>query len=569
MVPVRDPRLLKTQRPQRRWELGKLLVVFALISVGCGSTTVARVGDDAAPTIVAVASPAPTFVPSLIQTPETEPTVSPAVRATAEPSQASLTPEPSPVATVADLLVMSSLRGTKCPADVRADQVSCSIATLPRDVDAHMPGATVEIMVALVDNGDPNNVGPVVFLQGGPGVGSVTQAGSFVGAAHDLLFVDQRGTGYSTPKLNCPEVDVLWEAQYSDNPAVRISDGDALLEAAYTDCGQRLASQGIDFNQFNTRSSAVDIELLRQLFGYDEWSIWGSSYGARLGLTIMRDHPDGIRAAVLDSVVPFEVDFFATIPENGMRAIKALDQACDSAPCASDHGDFMSALSELVLELNENPVVVTATRPASGQLFPFRVDGEQLIDLVFTQLYSTRSLRALPRQVSRANFGGLEEMVATFVSLRDPARFDLSLGLYYTTWCREEFPFYDESIDDELLLDLEAQFGTAVAGALSSDGVETYCDVFDVTPAPALENDRLISPIRTLVFAGAFDPITPPSWSRQVADSLPNSVYVEMPNHGHGMATSCPSAIRLEFLMDPAVAPETSCADQAGGPKFE
>ncbi|MGZ0176884.1 MAG: alpha/beta fold hydrolase [Acidimicrobiales bacterium] len=243
--------------------------------------------------------------------------MSPAVRATAEPSQASLTPEPSPVATVADLLVMSSLRGTKCPADVRADQVSCSIATLPRDVDAHMPGATVEIMVALVDNGDPNNVGPVVFLQGGPGVGSVTQAGSFVGAAHDLLFVDQRGTGYSTPKLNCPEVDVLWEAQYSDNPAVRISDGDALLKAAYTDCGQRLASQGIDFNQFNTRSSAVDIELLRQLFGYDEWSIWGSSYGARLGLTIMRDHPDGIRAAVLDSVVPFEVDFFATIPGYG------------------------------------------------------------------------------------------------------------------------------------------------------------------------------------------------------------------------------------------------------------
>jgi pimeloyl-ACP methyl ester carboxylesterase len=473
------------------------------------------------------------------------------------------------VATVADLLMMSSLRGTECPEDVRADRVSCSIATLPRDVDAHTPGATVEIMVALVDNGDPNNVGPVVFLQGGPGVGSVTQAGSFVGAAHDLLFVDQRGTGYSTPKLNCPELDVLWEAQYSDDPAVRISDGDALLKAGYADCGQRLAGEGIDFNQFNTRSSAVDFELLRQLFGYDEWSIWGISYGTRLGLTIMRDHPDGIRAAVLDSVVPFEVDFFATIPENGMRAIKALDQACDNTACASDHGDFMSTLSELVLKLNETPVVVTATRPASGQQFPFRVDGEQLIDLVFTQLYSTHSLRALPRQITRANSGGLQEMVATFVSRRDPATFDLSLGLYYTTWCREEFPFYDESIDDELLLDLEAQFGTAVAGALSSDGVETYCDIFDVTPAPALENDPLISPIRTLVFAGAFDPITPPSWSQQVSDSLPNSVYVEMPNHGHGMATSCPSAIRLEFLMDPASAPETSCADQAGGPKFD
>ncbi len=563
-----------TQRHTRRLPPRILLVLFALISVGCRSTPIAGAGDDAAPTATAVASTTLAVVPAPAQTPATGSAVSPPVGTTTVPSQrlpatVPPTPQPTPAATIADLLEMSSLRGTECPEDVRADQVSCSIATLPRDVDAPTRGVTVEIMVALVDNDDPNNVGPVVFLQGGPGVGSVTQASSFVGAAHDLLLVDQRGTGYSTPKLNCPEIDVLWEAQYSDDPAIRLSDDDALLNAAYADCGQRLTAEGIDFNQFNTRSAAVDIELLRQLFGYDEWSIWGISYGTRLGLTIMRDHPDGIRAAVLDSVVPFEVDFFATIPENGMRAITALDQACDSAPCASDHGDFMSALSELVLELNENPVVVTATRPTSGQQFPFRVDGEQLIDLVFTQLYSTRSLRALPRQVTRADSGGLEEIVAAFVSRRDPAKLDLSLGLYYTTWCREEFPFYDESTDDEFLLGLQAQFGTAVAGALSSDGVETYCDVFDVTPAPAVEDDPLVSPIRTLVFAGAFDPITPPSWSRQVADSLPNSVYVEMPNHGHGMATSCPTTIRLAFLMDPAAAPETSCADLAGGPEFE
>lgn len=539
-----------TQRHPRRWHPGMLLVLTALISVGCRSTT-------------------PAVLPSPTQTPATEPAASPPAQTTTVPPQPSPTPEPTPAATVADLLAMSSLRGIECPENVRADKVSCSIATLPRDVDARAPGATVEIMVALVDNGDPNNVGPVVFLQGGPGVGSITQAGSFVGAAHDLLFVDQRGTGYSTPKLTCPEIDVLWEAEYSADPAVRLHDDNVLLNAAYVDCGQRLAAEGIDFNQFNTRSAAVDIELLRQLFGYDEWSIWGISYGTRLGLTIMRDHPGGIRAAVLDSVVPFEVDFFATIPENGMRAITALDQACDNAPCASDYGDFMSALSELVLELNENPVVVTATRPISGQQFPFHVDGEQLIDLVFTQLYSTRSLRALPRQITHANSGGLHEMVATFVSRRDPVTFDLSLGLYYTTWCREEFPFYDESIDDELLVDLEAQFGTAVAGALSSEGVETYCGVFDVTPAPAFEDEPLVSPIRTLVFAGAFDPITPPSWSLQVADSLPNSVYVEMPDHGHGMATSCPIAIRLAFLMDPEAAPDTSCADHAGAPEFE
>jgi len=79
----------------------------------------------------------------------------------------------------------------------------------------------------------------------------------------------------------------------------------------------------------------------------------------------------------------------------------------------------------------------------------------------------------------------------------------------------------------------------------------------------------LVSQIPTLVFAGTFDPITPPSWSQQVAESLPNSFYVEMPNHGHGMSTSCPVNIRVAFLIDPLAAPDRSCADQTGAPDFE
>ena len=425
-------------------------------------------------------------------------------------------------------------------------------------------------MVALVDNGDPNGIGPVVFLQGGPGVGAITQAPRFVGAAHDLLFVDQRGTGYSAPKLDCPEVDALWEAQHSDDVAVRLpDDSGATLHAAYGECATRLRAEGIEFEDFNTTTAAVDIELLRQLFGYDQWSLWGISYGTRLGLTIMRDHPAGVRAAVLDSIVPFEVDFFATIPENAFRAIRALDVACEADSCVDDHGDFLDNLSALVLRLNDEPVVVTATRPGSGTTFPFRVDGQELINMVFTQLYSTRSLRSLPRQIARADFGGLDEMVATYVSRRDPTQLDLSIGLYYTTWCREEFPFYDETVDDALLDELEPLFGDAAADSLSSDGVDTLCAIFSVEPGATLDDEPLVSDIPTLVFAGAFDPITPPDWSQQVAAALLDVTYVEMPDHGHGMATPCPTRIRVAFLIDPSAPPDTTCVAEAMPPDFE
>lgn len=563
--------MLTRAAPQshRRTPIVMLFLVIALLATACRTSQVAVPIDPepraaATPTPAEPVQPTPTSVP--IAEPTPEPVATPEPTATEDPAPA-VTPGVSPVA-VADLLVLSTLRGVECPSDVAAGQVTCSVATIPLDVDRPVVGENVEVMVALVDNGDPNGVGPVVFLNGGPGVGTITQARNFVGASHDVLFVDHRGTGYSNPKLDCPEIDDLWEAQFSDDPAVRLPD-DGPLTAAYGACGARLAQQGIDFDHFNTRSAAVDIELLRQLFGYDQWSIWGISYGTRLGLTIMRDHPHGVRAAVLDSVLPFEVDFFATIPENGLRAITALDQACDNDRCASDHGDFFTTLAELVVELNETPIVVPATRPGSGEQFPFRVDGEQLVDLVFTQLYSTRALPSLPRQISRAEFGGLEEIVASFVTRRDPTQFDLSIGLYYATWCREEFPFYDESTDDDVLRQLEPQFGTAVADALSSDGIDVFCEAFTAEPAPAVEDEPLASEIPTLIFAGSFDPITPPSWSRQVAEQLPNSFYVEMANHGHGMSTSCPVSIRLAFLIEPTTAPETTCADQTGAPDFE
>ena len=541
------------------------LVLAALIAVACQATPRATpeavaTTATATPTTSVAAPPAPaaTPIPQTAMVPTTEPTTPPPTP----------TPTPSP-ATIDELFALSSLRPVDCPDDVRADQVSCSIATLPLDSQAPVRGENVELMVAQVDNGDPNGVGPVAFLQGGPGVGSVTMAPSFVGRSHDLLFVDQRGTGYSTPKLNCPEVDELWVTQYTDDPAIRMPADDSWLTAAYEACAARLRADGIDFDRFNTTAAAVDFELVRQLLGHEQWSLWGISYGTRLGLTIMRDHPAGVRSAVLDSIVPFEVDFFATIPENAIRAIIALDQACDIDRCASDHGDFLDTFSALVVALNQNPAVVTATRPGSGETFPFRVDGETLIELVFTQLYSSRSLRALPRQISRADAGGLDEIVATYVSRRDPDQFDLSIGLYYTTWCREEIPFYDDSADDELLLSLESRFGDAAARALSSDGVLQFCDFFAVAPSPGRDDDPLESSIPTLVFAGAFDPITPPAWSKQVADALTNSTYVELADHGHGMATTCPANIRLAFLIDPTAPVDTACADATGSPDFE
>ena len=73
----------------------------------------------------------------------------------------------------------------------------------------------------------------------------------------------------------------------------------------------------------------------------------------------------------------------------------------------------------------------------------------------------------------------------------------------------------------------------------------------------------------TLVLAGRFDPITPPAWSRAVADAIEGSIYVELADHGHGMSTACPIGIREAFLDDAAAPVDTSCVDEITGPSFE
>jgi len=532
-------------------------------SAETSAPTANRTGGDEPTVTPPAATPAPTPEATVPATTVSPDTAAPAPTAT---PVAESTPTPAP-ASIDQLVDMSSLADADCPDGAQDAQVTCWLATVPLDAANPQRDQMVELMLAYVDNGDPRGVGPVVFLQGGPGIGSVQLAAGFVGGPHDAYFVDQRGTGFSTPKLVCPEVAANWQRRLTDDDAARIDDDEDT--SAYAACSRRLRADGIAFDSFNTSAAATDIEIIRHLLDEVPWNLWGISYGTRIGLAVMRDHPQGVRSAVLDSVVPFEVDFFATIPENGWAAMMALGEACDSDQCAADHGDFLENLSALVLRLNDEPVAIAATRSVTGEQFMFRVDGEALLDMVFTQLYSTRALRALPRQIARPDSGGLDEIVANYVLRRDPNSFDLSTGLYYTTWCREEFPFHDSTADDQLLDELSDQFGDAIADSLSTEGVDEICALFEVAASPAIDDQPLSSSIPTLVFAGRFDPITPPAWSRQVADALPNSTYVEMSTHGHGMTGLCTTSLRMAFLAAPGDALDLTCVSQAGAPDFE
>jgi pimeloyl-ACP methyl ester carboxylesterase len=87
---------------------------------------------------------------------------------------------------------------------------------------------------------------------------------------------------------------------------------------------------------------------------------------------------------------------------------------------------------------------------------------------------------------------------------------------------------------------------------------------------PPEKEMRLSSDVPALIFAGHFDPITPPEWGQLAARTLSRSFFYEFPNLGHGVMDSnrCALEIGLQFLDDPTTEPDTSCMDDLSGPDF-
>jgi hypothetical protein len=75
----------------------------------------------------------------------------------------------------------------------------------------------------------------------------------------------------------------------------------------------------------------------------------------------------------------------------------------------------------------------------------------------------------------------------------------------------------------------------------------------------------VFSDIPALVFAGRYDPTTPPAYGQQVAQHLSHSYFFEIPDQAHaptytGLST-CPVNIVRAFLQNPDQEPDSTCLD--------
>jgi pimeloyl-ACP methyl ester carboxylesterase len=421
-------------------------------------------------------------------------------------------------------------------------------------------GPVIRLAVAIIRSADPNPApDPLVMLQGGPGGSAIDTYTSLLPrseliADRDIILLDQRGTLYSEPVLSCPEYqEMTLEIMNQDLPDDVVRQRSFL---ALQDCRQRFANEGVDLSAFDSYQNAADVAALRSVLGYDEINLYGVSYGSLLALHVMRWHPEGLRSVILDAVVPPQTNFIVRVPQTQNRAFEALFDACSAdAECSQAYPNLRQVFYEVADRLNANPVQVSVTDTETFQNHTALLDGDTFMSLIFQMMYLTDLIPLLPRVIYDARVGNYTFLARIYSVLI----FDrtMSYGMYYSVMCAEDADF---ELDEYDLEDLPDQI--VVMEADSPEFFLEICRMWDVDDLGPKMDEPVVSDIPTLVLSGYFDPITPPAYAEEAAQTLANSYDYVVPWGGHGAATSgtCQDSIILAFLRNPATPPDAAAA---------
>jgi pimeloyl-ACP methyl ester carboxylesterase len=295
--------------------------------------------------------------------------------------------------------------------------------------------------------------------------------------------------------------------------------------------------------------------------GYDQVNVYGTSYGTRIILELLRDYPEGVRSAIIDSVYPPQVNLYVEYPHNAQRAFEVIFEDCAADPdCRGKYPDLRQTFYQVAAELNADPAYV-------GTLW---VNGRDFMGAVYSALYQASAIPEIPRWIqkaSRGDHGGLLWFYERSLVNDNADRF-YAHGVHYTLLCREEAPFSDPAE----ALALAGELHPVIHDSMGwPDPDLAICEVWDVGMVDPIENGAVSSEVPTLILAGRYDPITPPAWGRLAGETLSHSYFYEFPNVGHGImrADRCGLEIGLEFIADPTVEPDSTCLEELTAPDFE
>lgn len=460
--------------------------------------------------------------------------------------------------------------------------VTCGVVTVPADRD-QVSGSTIRLSVAIFHSMSRSPASdPVFYLHSSPG-GLSTTASALQWAAlnfenfvlpilekRDLIVYDLRGSGLSLPNLDCPEAITVYRRDqrgaFSD--AQRI----AAYSQALSTCRDRLTRYGIDPADYTTRASAADTKDIIRALGLEQVNLYGVAYGARLAETIIRDSPEMVRSAVFDSPLPLEINNYAQAAARYNEALGFLFDRCANSPsCSSNYPELDVIFDDLAATLDQSPLPVTIEGDPGTPDYERLVDGSTFSAALVAALNASFYPTSLPKMIYDFSQGELESSLAFIeaaLSLPAVGMLDLSAGMRLAVDCHEQIYAMSPDVLYESQLEYPRTQGLGLQAILGSpDALYTLCDLWGAAPFDSTVQQVPGDSVPALIFSSQVDPISPPSFARALATTIPGSYLVEVTGGGHAPSLDrqlhCPFSLALTFLDYPEQAPDQACLAQA------
>ncbi|MEZ0578791.1 alpha/beta fold hydrolase [Nocardioides sp. MH1] len=482
-----------------------------------------------------------------------------------------------------------------CPDDTfPADRdVDCGYVVVPED--RHDPdGRTIRVAAAVVHATAPDPGEPIVFLDGGPSFGAISDfaLGAYfadwpAAEEHDLVLVDTRGTGISRPRLGCRELDranvlAFYAGRFANDEAPRIF-GHALDR-----CWQRYTDRGIDLAAYNSRESADDLESLRNALGYPQWNLLAASADGTVGLTYLRRFPDGIRSVIVDSGMAPNAEWGLDYLVGSVEVLDRVFAGCHAdAQCRARYPHVRRLFEAKARQLNRDPALVTVPRMRPEPV-TLLIDGASIYTDAISFIYPGDSghvghLQGVLHYAWRAAHGHLWRMYRRLLGTGPITNSHdndfVAQGKTESYVCRDYVSFITHA--DRVAAARAAQaFGPRIlrhgfdlARGYGDPRSPAGCRHWPVGRAGHRQHELVESDVPALVLSNRFDIGTPPRMVRPMLPGLSNSTYVVLPAAAHLSLASytngsnCARAIATEFLDDPSASPDTSCL--AGLPRVD
>ena len=169
----------------------------------------------------------------------------------------------------------------------------CGTLLVPEDrsnPSGRQIGLRVAVVPAVAADAKPD---PLFAVAGGPGEASTSFFAWLPGlytevhSTHDIVLVDQRGTGASN-RLILPAMP--------DTAGLSAAEADGRYSAW---AKEGLASLDADPGMYTSSVAADDLDAVRAALGYETIDLYGTSYGGVLAQYYLRQHADHVRVAIL------------------------------------------------------------------------------------------------------------------------------------------------------------------------------------------------------------------------------------------------------------------------------